>query len=119
MTRHLHYILDGHEPVPADLETAARWFGTNRTVAKTQIRAGRDNWLAVLTLRWLGRRLPGVQVSTVFLGLDHSFGEGPPLLFETLVSGGALAGKMDRYTTWEEAEQGHARMVERVREVDE
>lgn len=24
-------------------------------------------------------------VSTVFLGLDHSFGSGPPLLFETMV----------------------------------
>lgn len=27
----------------------------------------------------------GTVVSTVFLGLDHQFGDGPPLLFETMV----------------------------------
>lgn len=50
-------------------------------------------------------------VSTVFLGLDHSFGEGPPILFETLVSGGDLEGEMDRYYTWEEAIKGHNNMM--------
>lgn len=30
---------------------------------------------------------PTVRVSTVFLGLDHQFGDGPPLLFETMVFG--------------------------------
>jgi hypothetical protein len=49
-------------------------------------------------------------VSTVFLGLDHSF-EGPPILFETLVSGGDLEGEMDRYHTWEEAIKGHNNMM--------
>lgn len=28
---------------------------------------------------------PGVQVSTVWLGIDHSFGVGPPVIFETMV----------------------------------
>jgi hypothetical protein len=27
----------------------------------------------------------GERLSTVFLGLDHSFGEGPPLIFETML----------------------------------
>ena len=55
------------------------------------------------------------RISTVFLGLDHSFGEGPPLLFETLVFDGPLADEMERYRTWEEAEAGHIKMVERVK----
>jgi hypothetical protein len=50
-------------------------------------------------------------VSTVFLGLDHNFGrEGAPLLFETMVFGGAQDGQQERYSTWEEAEAGHRAM---------
>lgn len=56
----------------------------------------------------------GVGVSTVFLGLDHNFGSGPPLLFETMVFGGKLDGEMDRYHTWQEAEIGHEAMKGRV-----
>lgn len=55
-------------------------------------------------------------VSTVFLTLDHNFGDGPPVLFETLVFGGPLDQEMRRYCTWDEAVSGHARMVARVRE---
>lgn len=55
-----------------------------------------------------------VEVSTVFLGLDHSFGDGPPLIFETLVFGGPLADEMERYSTHREALAGHDAMVERV-----
>jgi hypothetical protein len=47
----------------------------------------------------------GGEVSTVWLGLDHSFGAGPPLIFETMVFGGP--------STEEEAKAGHAAMVER------
>jgi hypothetical protein len=55
------------------------------------------------------------RVSTVFLEIDHRFvDEGPPILFETLVFGGPMDGEMERYATWEEAEQGHADMVFRV-----
>lgn len=53
----------------------------------------------------------GVEISTVFLGLDHRFGSGPPLLYETMVFGGEHNGKMDRYATKEEALTGHERMV--------
>lgn len=54
-------------------------------------------------------------VSTVFLGLDHSFGEGPPLIFETLISGGAHDQDMWRYSTWDEAVAGHEKAVSLVR----
>ena len=33
-----------------------------------------------------------VMVSTVFLRIDHSFGSGPPLLFETMIFGGKHDG---------------------------
>ena len=56
-----------------------------------------------------------IRVSTVFLGVDHSFGPcSKPLLFETMVFGGPLNGEMDRYPTWEEAEAGHKAMLNRV-----
>lgn len=56
-----------------------------------------------------------ILVSTVFLGLDHNFlQDGPPVLWETMVFGGPLDGKMDRYTSRQAAEEGHARWVKRV-----
>ena len=56
-----------------------------------------------------------VCVSTVWLGLDHSWDDGPPLIFETMVFGGALEGEMERYSTEAEAVAGHAAMCARVR----
>ncbi|HDZ39795.1 MAG TPA: hypothetical protein ENH62_16225 [Marinobacter sp.] len=52
-------------------------------------------------------------VSTVFLGEDHSFGEGPPLIFETMVFplGEWNQQDMNRYSTLEQAKAGHADMV--------
>ncbi len=59
--------------------------------------------------------LPGVNVSTVFLPIDHNFSEeGPPLVFETLVFGGNLDGETERYSDWTSAVKGHERMVGRV-----
>lgn len=92
------YILEGHEPKPVkDLLTWAGWFETtDRKVARTE--------------------LPDkVVVSTVFLGLNHQYGEGPPLLFETMIFGGPLDQQMNRYSTWDEAEKGHQEMVEKAK----
>ena len=47
-----------------------------------------------------------VKVSTVFLGLDHGIGD-PPILFETMIFGGDHDNDQWRYSTWEEAVQGH------------
>jgi hypothetical protein len=55
---------------------------------------------------------PGISVSTVFLGLDHSFGRGPPLVFETMVFDDYLTGDCWRWSTWDEAVEGHNRAVE-------
>jgi hypothetical protein len=49
------------------------------------------------------------RVSTVFMGIDHNFTRGgPPLLFETMIFGGPEDGFQARYSTWDEAEAGHA-----------
>ena len=52
-----------------------------------------------------------VTVSTVFLGLNHSFGEGSPVLFETMIFGGEHNDLQTRYHTRAEAEQGHEDIV--------
>lgn len=68
--------------------------------------------------RILGRtELPGgVQVSTVWLGMDMSFtDEGPPLIFESMVFGPESSTDLDcrRYATRQEAEDGHSELVTR------
>jgi hypothetical protein len=99
MRAHL-YKLDEHgQPVPvADIIEWGTWFEkADRRLALTECG-------------------PGVEVSTVFLGSDHRFvGDGPPVLWETLVRGGPLDGKDARYASVAAAVAGHAAMVERVR----
>jgi len=56
-----------------------------------------------------------VHISTVFLGVNHSFHEqGPPILFETMIFGGKHDDFQQRYETWEMAEAGHKAAVELV-----
>jgi hypothetical protein len=59
----------------------------------------------------------GIWVSTVWLGLDHSFGDGPPLIFETMVydEEGKFGWHQERYPTEEEARDGHWSAVEDVK----
>ncbi len=89
------YILDADgNPVPCDdvLEWA-KWFqGADRCVAKTEIS-------------------DGVNVSTVFLGLDHNFMGGTPVLWETMIFGGPHDQYCDRYTSREDALRGHEMAV--------
>ena len=63
----------------------------------------------------------GKRVSTVWLGLDHQFGDGPPLIFETMIFSDDIEGDSDdldmtRYSTEAEAITGHEAMVERWKE---
>lgn len=51
-----------------------------------------------------------VFVSTMFLGLNHRYhGDGPPLVFETMIFGGEHDQWQERCSTWAEAEAMHAR----------
>ncbi|MBA0084264.1 MAG: hypothetical protein HRJ53_04645 [Acidobacteria bacterium Pan2503] len=93
------YTLLGRTPVLCqDLLAWAQWMSESadkRVVAKTEI--------------------GHAEVSTVFLGIDHRFFDsGPAVLFETLVFGGVHDGEMWRYSSWEEAESGHAAAVHHV-----
>lgn len=56
-----------------------------------------------------------VHISTVWIGIDYSFGRGRPLIFETMVFGGPLDEEQRRYATAEEAQKGHDEMVELVK----
>lgn len=89
-----NYILDGKKAIKCDdLMEWAKWFeNCSRRVELTE----RNN----------------IKVSTVFLGLDHSFGNGKPMLFETMIFGGPHSEFCSRYTTWEEAEAGHTKACE-------
>ena len=86
-----HWILDGIDPIPVELDTWATWF------------QAADNWIAK---DWLEH----FSVSTVFLGLDHNFHDhGPPLIFETMVfaNGGWMGEWMMRSSTYHEAMTAH------------
>lgn len=89
-------ILDGHTVVPVrNTLKWAQWFETaDRRVASTM----------------LGR----THVSTVFLGLDHGYHDVPQW-FETMVFRADGTDTIERYPTWDAAEAGHARMVQRER----
>lgn len=51
-----------------------------------------------------------VMVSTVFLGINHSFNPDDILIFETMVFGGHCDGLIDRYCTYDEALEGHEKI---------
>jgi hypothetical protein len=55
------------------------------------------------------------EVSTVWLGMDHAWGGGPPLIFESMVFGGNLDQEQVRYSTLAQAHAGHDDLVARVR----
>ena len=84
---------------------------------------GRDEWMKLfedIEYRRVALYEEGnYTVSTVWLGLDHSFGEGKPLIFETLVIRGAdYEGEvMYRATTEEEALDQHAMVVSMLESV--
>lgn len=94
------YILNAAgEPEPADLMTWAEWFETSGDAR----RVARDT-------------IGDVTISTVFLGLNHNFGEGPPILFETMIFDGGDDERQWRYSTRDEALAGHAAAVRLVSE---
>ena len=71
-----------------------------------------SKWFEQSEKRVLARDdLGNIRVSTVFLGLDHSFGSGPPLLWETMIFGGKHDDYQKRYSTRDEALAGHRHAV--------
>jgi len=89
------YYLVNKKPVKCEnMSDLSRFSTEDRTVCKTKI----------------GK----VEVSTVFLGLDHRIFDGPPLLFETMIF--PECDYMERYSTWDEAAEGHWKAVNELKE---
>lgn len=97
MSRH-YFLNEDHTYTPCDLMTWA-------------------NQLEELDNKVADDIIHGKRVSTVWLGLDHNHFGGPPLLFETMVFDGIKIGfeiYMKRYTTWDEAVEGHKKAIQWV-----
>jgi hypothetical protein len=95
-------LAEDHTPVPCTVE---EWHQLFTRARNDQRRVALDE-------------LPdGTLVSTVFLGIDHSMGEGPPILFETMVCDPRTGWWADqtRCATWDEALAMHAEALARVR----
>ena len=100
----LNYTWVKGEPPKIELNPLkwGEWFETaERTVEKTSISEG---------------EVEMCEVSTVFLGIDHSFGSGTtkPVLFETAIFNSTNSDVIQRYETEKEAITGHAFIVERL-----
>lgn len=93
-----YFILgDNNEPIPA---SALEW----GQCIENHRRVGLD---------CIGK----VEVSTVFLGIDHRMiGTGPPVLWETMIFGDSLSEEQERYTSHKDALAGHARWVKKIKE---
>lgn len=105
--RHQYYVLDEkHRVWPAKFEEWMQWyegsqFNGSRLVGWTQITSQ-------------------VEVSTVFLGIDHRWiGKGPPIVFETMIFGGPLNHEQWRYSSWDDADAGHKAAVRKARRVQQ
>jgi hypothetical protein len=101
--REIKYILDKDgNPVPEpDVLKWGKWFEkADRKVANTNyLRRNNKTNFAKL-----------INVSTVFLGLDHCFsGRGKPILYETMIFGGSHDSYQERYTNKIAALAGHDR----------
>jgi len=55
-------------------------------------------------------------ISTVWLGNNHNFYSGKPLLFETMIFNGneSIDIYCERYSTWDEAVEGHKKAIQWV-----
>jgi hypothetical protein len=99
----VYYNRDG-TPIPDAMEWARQFEGTSsRRVARTKVTDAADP-------------SKSFDVSTVFIGLDHGFGDGPPLIFEsmTFAEGDSMDEMCERYSTETQARQGHTLMVVEV-----
>ena len=112
----MNYILENGKPKAVSLLEWAKWIEDleNKRIDYSEV----GPWF----------------VSTVFLGIDHGFGGGPPVLFETMVFERKLTEKKgfpeigigpyschqdldeytERYCHLEDAREGHKKIVEQL-----
>lgn len=98
-----YILVDGIAVPEPDLMKWAKWMEDAKT--------SRERFLAKTKID------DEISVSTVFLGLDHSFEmEGPPDIFETMIFGGPKDQHCWRYATKADALVGHQKAVVEARE---
>jgi hypothetical protein len=88
-------------------------------------------WMAIADRRVALDMVGTIRLSTIFIGLDHQFSEGPPLLFETMAFdesdqrthtlsdlSATFSETVDwiwgRYSTWEDALWSHKEWLEKL-----
>lgn len=98
--RNLYYDWDGR---PISVEEFERLHAGERHVALDYLACGDQQ----------------IKVSTVWIGIDMGFGGGPPIIFETMVFGGPLDQAQERYSTRQQAEDGHAFMLMRLQALND
>ena len=98
-----YYKLEGQTPVA--VESFIKW----------------NSWMASATFAEttvMYNELGDSIISTRFVGIDLNPGSSnsnsQPMVFETLVMGGALDGKKNLYPTWDEAIKGHLKICTQV-----
>lgn len=104
------YILDeaGNPKIEYDIRAWGKWLqeSGNKIIKQEDVIVGDKKY-------W---------VSTVFLGLNYTWGDGEPTLFETMVFDRTEDPKswgdvdMERYSTKEDALKGHEKMVNSLKE---
>ncbi|MEH2157295.1 hypothetical protein [Nostoc sp.] len=95
-----YYKLEGQTPVAVD--SFIEW----------------SLWIMSASTTVMINELKDSIISTRFVGIDLNPGsynsESKPMVFETLVMGGAMDGKRNFYPTWDEAIQGHLKICTQV-----
>jgi hypothetical protein len=95
-----NYILDdNNQPIKCSTELWANWMEQHpdrKIIGRTYL-------------------TKDIFISTVFLGIDHSFNDSKPVLWETMICGGKYDGEMERYTSFQDAIDGHLMELDKIR----
>ena len=94
------YILSAdNQPVAVSVTEAAQWMEDNpeRKAVKQD-------------------HVDDIFVSTVFLGLDHSWSNKGLILWETMIFGGINDQYQERYNSHEDALEGHQRAINLIKQ---
>lgn len=95
----MYYILDeNNKPVKSNIEEFLKWRKENpkKRVVKQE-------------------KINNTEVSTIFLGLDHSFMSKIPVLWETMIFGGEHDNYQERYESYEDALIGHQKALDLIK----
>jgi hypothetical protein len=102
-----YYLDENKNALPCDIETWAKQL--------EDMRKNKTNRIAY-------EIIDGKRISTIWIGMNHNFmgndySEARPFIFETMV----FDNKGDdcycyRYSTWQEAEEGHKKAVQWVKD---